>query len=232
ASEKDNLNHTLTQKVNGVNKTFTIQKVGLQVGLPYMGVIDAPHTNNPSQNYQQDLGFPWGIRYRYDTFSEDAFTVSKGYYSDRIEINWDIKQNRDKIVSISVYRTEDVDSQNPDWGKALKTLPADAGTFIDNNIEGGKLYRYKVAAKGVEVDGLEIPYSTYITGIGYRNPTGVITGNITFTGGNPVKDVLVVANPTGTSLKFGSSLKVPNGGYISVPHLHKSLKDSLTLQLW
>jgi hypothetical protein len=232
ASEKDNLNHTLTQKVNGVNKTFTIQKVSLQVGLPYMGVIDAPHTNNPSQNYQQDLGFPWGIRYRYNTFSEDAFTVSKGYFSDRIEVNWDVKQNRDKIVSISVYRTDDIDSQNPQWGKALKTLPADAGTFVDNNVEGGKLYRYKIAAKGVEVDGLEIPYTTYITGIGYRNPTGVITGNISFTGGNPVKDVLVVANPTGSTLQFGSSLKIPVGGYVSVPHLHKSLKDAITLQTW
>ncbi|MEC5165714.1 hypothetical protein RCH18_001446 [Flavobacterium sp. PL11] len=232
ASGKDNLNHTLTQKVNGVNKTFTIQHVGIQVGMPYMGVTDKPYTNNPTQNYIKDLGFPWGIRYRYNTFSEDAFTVSKGYFSDKIELNWDIKQNRDKIVSISVYRTENIDSQNPDWGKALKTLPADAGTFVDNNVEGGKLYRYKVAAKGVEIDGLEILYSTYITGIGYRNPTGIITGNIAYTGGNPVKDVLVAANPTGSTLKFGSSLKVPADGYISVPRLHKSLKDSITLQAW
>ncbi|MFC5285150.1 LamG-like jellyroll fold domain-containing protein [Pedobacter alpinus] len=232
ASQKDNLNHTLTTPIKGVNKSITIQHVGVQVGMPYMGVINAPHGLTPSQNYTKDLGFPWGIRYRYNTFSEDAFTVSKGYFSDRIELNWDIKQNREKIVSISVYRTEDIDSQNPNWGSALRTLPSDAGTFVDNNVEGGKLYRYKVAARGVEIEGLEIPYSTFITGIGYRNPTGVITGNVSFTGGNPVKDVLVVANPTGTSLKFGSSLKVPAAGYISVPRLHNSLKDSITLQAW
>ncbi|RZK74726.1 MAG: carboxypeptidase regulatory-like domain-containing protein [Pedobacter sp.] len=232
SSQSDNLGRTITTPVNGVNKTITIKSVGIQVGMPYMGVKDAPFTNNPTQYYRNDLGFPWGIRYRYNTFSEDAFTVSKGYFSDRIELNWDIKMNRDKIVSISVYRSEDIDSQNPVWGKALKTLPADAGTFSDNNIEGGKLYRYKVAAKGVEVDGLEILYSTYITGIGYRNPTGVVTGNVTFTGGNPVKDVLVTANPTGAQLKFGSSLYVPAGGYVSVPRLHKALKDSITLQAW
>ena len=232
ASQKENLNRTLTQNINGVNKTFTIQKVSIQVGMPYMGVTDKPYTNNPTQYYKQDLGFPWGIRYRYNTFSEDTFTVSKGYFSDKIEINWDVKMNREKIISISVYRTEDISSVNPDWGKSLKTLPPDAGTFADANTEGGKLYRYKIAAKGVEVDGLEILYSTYITGIGYRNPTGVVTGNITFTGGNPVKDVLVVANPTGGSLKFGSSLKVPAGGYVLVPRLNKSLKDSITLQAW
>lgn len=232
ASQKENLNLTLTQSVSGVNKTFTIQKVGIQVGIPYMGVIAAPFTNSPTQNYRQDLGFPWGIRYRYNTFAEDSFSVSKGYFSDRVEVNWEVKQNRDKIISISVYRTEDINSQNPNWGKSLKTLPADAGTFVDTNIEGGKLYRYKIAAKGVEVDGLEILYSTYITGIGYRNPTGVITGNVSYTGGNPVKDVMVVANPTGKSTPFGSSLKIAADGYVSVPRLNTSLKDAITLQAW
>ncbi|TKB98881.1 LamG-like jellyroll fold domain-containing protein [Pedobacter cryophilus] len=232
SSNNENLNRTLTTTVNGVNRTITIQKVSVSVGLPYMGVINAPHSATPTQYYKHDLGFPWGIRYRYNTFSEDAFTVSKGYFSDRIELNWDIKQNRDRIISLSIYRTEDIDSQNPSWGSVLKTLPADAGTFVDNNVEGGKLYRYKVAAKGVEADGVEILYTTYITGIGYRNPTGVITGNVSFTGGNPVKDVMVVANPTGKSTFFGSSLKVPLGGYINVPRLSANLKDSVTLQAW
>jgi hypothetical protein len=232
SSTKDNLNRTLTTTVNGVNTTITIQKVSISVGLPYIGVTNAPHTANSTQNYTKDFGFPWGIRYRYNTFSEDAFTVSKGFFSDRIELNWDIKMNRERIISLSIYRTEDIDSQNPSWGNVLKTLPADAGTYTDNNVEGGKLYRYKVTAKGVEADGIEIIYTTYITGIGYRNPTGVITGNVSFTGGNPVKDVMVVANPTGKSLLFGSSLKVPLGGYINVPRLSTNLKDSVTLQAW
>ena len=232
ASHKDNLGLTLTTNVSGVSKTVTVGSVSIQAGLPYMGVIDAPFANKPSQNYINDMGFPWGIRYRYNTFSEDAFTVSKGYYSDRIEINWDIKMNREKIISIAVYRTEDIDIAYPDWGTAIKTLASDAGTFVDTNVEGGKLYRYKIAAKGVEADGVEIIYSTYITGIGYRNPTGIITGNISYTGGNPVKDVLIVANPTGSTLRFGSSLLVPNNSYITVANLNKNLKDAITIQTW
>ena len=233
ASKKDNLGLTLTKPVSGVSTTFTIASVSMQVGMPYMGLTKGANTAEAStQNYIKDLGFPWGIRYRYTTFSEDAFTVSKGYFSDRIEINWDIKKNQDKIISISVFRTEDITSVNPNWGKALKTLAGDVGTFTDTNVEGGKLYRYKIIAKGVEAEGLEILYSNFITGIGYRNPTGVITGNIAYKGGNPVKDVLITANPTGSTLRFGSSLKVPAGGYISVPRLNKSLKDSITLQAW
>ena len=233
ASKKDNLGLTLYRLVNGVSTPYTISSVSMQVGMPYMGLTKGASAAAVStQNYIKDLGFPWGIRYRYTTFSEDAFTVSKGYFSDRIEINWDIKKNQEKIISIAVYRTEDVTNAKPNWGKPLKTLAGDVGTFSDTNVEGGKLYRYKIFAKGVEVDGLEIIYSNFITGIGYRNPTGVITGNISFTGGNPVKDVLITANPTGSTLRFGSSLKVPAEGYISVPKLNKNLKDAITLQAW
>lgn len=233
SSKKDNLGLNLTKPVNGVSTNFTISSVGMQVGMPYMGLTKGVSSSTAStQNYIKDLGFPWGIRYRYTTFSEDAFVVSKGYFSDRIEINWDIKKNQEKIISITVYRTEDVTNDNPNWGKPLKTLAGDVGTFSDTNVEGGKLYRYKLFAKGVEVEGLEILYSNFITGIGYRNPTGVITGNIAYTGGNPVKDVLITANPTGSTLRFGSSLKVPTNSYISVPNLHKGLQDAITLQAW
>ncbi|PQJ75198.1 LamG-like jellyroll fold domain-containing protein [Polaribacter gangjinensis] len=233
SSQKKNIRNTRTQTVNGVNKTFTIESVNILVGSPYLGLTKGATSGAPStQNYQKDLGFPWGIRYLYNTFSEDAFTVSKGYYSDRIEINWDIKKNQEKIVSIIVFRTEDITSTIPNWGNPLKILAADVGTFSDTNVEGGKLYRYKLLAKGVEAEGLEVQYSNFITGIGYRNPTGVITGNISYTGGNPVRDVLVTANPTGATLRFGSSLKLPTNSYISVPKLHKGLKDSITMQAW
>lgn len=233
ASKKDNLGVTVYKLVNGVSTPYTISSVSMQVGMPYMGLTKGASAAAVStQNYIKDLGFPWGIRYRYTTFSEDAFTVSKGYFSDRIEINWDIKKNQEKIISITVYRTEDVTNANPNWGKPLKTLAGDVGTFSDTNVEGGKLYRYKIFAKGVEIEGLEILYSNFITGIGYRNPTGVITGNISYTGGNPVKDVLITANPTGSTLRFGSSLNVPTNSYISIPNLHKGLQDAITLQAW
>ncbi len=233
STNKSGLAHNITTSVNGQSKSVTINSVSVQVGMPYMGVIDAPFSNSPDeQNYIKDLGFPWGIRYRYSTFSEDSFTVSKGYYSDRIELNWKIKANQDNITSISVYRTEDVNSDKPYWGSPLKTIAADAGTFVDTNVEGGKLYRYKLFASGVEEDDLEVKYSSYITGIGYRNPTGIITGSIAYSGGTPVKDVIVSANPTGDQLSFGSSLKIPFNSYLLVAKFHENLKDSITLQTW
>ena len=230
AVQKDNLNLQLTQTRNGVNGTFTIKSVGVQVGLPYMGVTNAPQGNNPTQYYKMDLGFPWGIRYRYSTFSEDAFTVSKGYYSDKVSINWSVKNNVTLITSFLVYRTTDIIGSSPDWGNPIVTLASSARSYDDINTEGGKLYRYKIVANGVE--SVQNIYSSYIIGIGYRNPTAVITGNVSFSAGNPVKNVLISATPTGSVLNFGSSLKIPGNTFVNVPRLHKVLKDSLTLQAW
>lgn len=230
ASTRDNLNLQLTQTRNGVNGTFTIKSVGIQVGLPYMGITDASQTNNPTQNYQRDLGFPWGIRYVYSTFSDDAFTVSKGYYTDKVLINWIIKNNASLISDFVIYRTTDISSSNPVWGNPIGTLAKTARSFEDITTEGGKLYRYKVQARGVETVPAE--YSSFITGIGYRNPTAVITGNVSFNAGNPVKGVLISATPTGTTLNFGTSLRIPNNTAVEVNNLHKNLKDSLTLQAW
>ncbi len=230
ASRTENLNLQFTQPRNGVSGSFTLKSVGIQVGLPYMGVTDVAQTNNPSQNYVRDLGFPWGIAYRYKTFSEDSFTVSKGYYTDKIAINWQVRANLGLITEFAIYRSTEISSSNPSWGNPIATVSSSARSYDDVNTQGGKLYRYKIVARGVEA--FEAIYSSYIEGTGYRNPSGVITGNVSFDSGTPVKNVLISASPTGSTLNFGTSLKIPGNGYISVPTLHKNLQDAFTLQAW
>ena len=230
AASENSVNLQLTQTRNGVSGTFTIKSVGILVGLPYMGITDVAETNNPSQNYRADLGFPWGIRYRYSTFADDAFTVSKGYYSDKVSINWQIKNNLNLITEFAIYRSTDITSTNPSWGSPIATVSASARSFDDLTTEGGKLYRYKIVAKGVE--SVQNVYSSFINGVGYRNPTGVITGNVSFDSGTPVKNVLISASPTGSTLNFGTSLKILGTGTMSVPSFHKNLQDAFTLQAW
>jgi hypothetical protein len=60
----------------------------------------------------------------------------------------------------------DINTSNPDWGAPIATLASSARSFDDVNTQGGKLYRYKVVARGVE--NVETIYSSYITGFGYR----------------------------------------------------------------
>lgn len=210
-------------------------KITVHVGAPFMGVKEP--VNNIPFTYVKvkstDVAFPWGELLVNKTFSRDEFTVSKGYFTDRIELNWRILNNISNITSFQVFRTEDLETASPIWGNAISTLSANATSYIDNNAEGGKLYRYKVKVIGTNsLAGAESELTNFITGIGYRNPTGIVTGSITFKGGNPVENVLVSAIAEGASGVLGKSVFVPANGYIKIPSIKNALKDSLTIQAW
>ena len=238
ASYKKNINHTASVVSSGTTMSVTIDAVSIVSGLPYLGIIQSPYNNSNdytaySQRYDNDLGFPWGVAYQYRTFEEQNFTISKGYFSDRVDINWDVTNNLDVITGFKVYRTEDIDSDNPDWGDPVRTLPANAKSYEDRNVEGGKLYRYKIKAFGVINQDPDTKYVTYITGIGFRNPSAVVTGNVSFEGGNPVENVLISAVPDGGFGDFGSALSIPADGYAETQNeFHQSLNASITLQAW
>lgn len=178
--------------------------------------------------------FPYGVLYIEGTFDETLFEVSKGYFGDKILINWTIAQNAEDITQIKVYRRLFDDSNTDDFTNytQIATLQRDAFQFEDANVQGGTLYEYKIEAVGVLV--IPAKFLTYITGVGYRNPTGVITGNVSFDGGSPVKDVVVRADPQGGTSTFGSSLLFDGNQSIHVPMLrNKELANSdISLQAW
>ena len=234
SSRVNDLNHTINTKVNGVDSLVNINSVSLNVGLPYMGIIKPSTINNTNQNLNIYLGFPWNTLYKYNTFNENFFTVSKGYYTDKIQLNWVILENQDDISKFTIYRTEDISSENPDWGDAVVYLSQTARSYTDKDIEGATLYRYKIVADitGIDSNTEQLEYINFITGIGYRNPTGVITGRVTFQGGSPVQDVTISAVPVGGTQLFGSSLKVANNSYLSISNFHVPIDGDFTLQMW
>lgn len=218
------------------SQTIGLGSSNIMVGLPYMGIIQAPYLNtdptNYTQNYSKHLGFPWSVNYFPSTFQDNGFTVSKGYYSDRVELNWRVFNNADRITGFEIYRTEDINSSNPVWGQPIRNLSASSNSFVDQTTEGGKLYRYKVKALSVITGDPDILYDSFIEGVGYRNPTGIITGNVSYQGGNPVKDVTISAVPDGGFTNIGSALSIPSNGFITIPRFHEELRDSITLQAW
>jgi len=75
------------------------------------GVVNA--TLQPDQilqstplNSKVHIGFPYGILYIAPTFVVDGFEVSKGYYSDRVNIKWEFGANQNLIEKINIYRKE------------------------------------------------------------------------------------------------------------------------------
>ncbi|MFZ9982315.1 MAG: LamG-like jellyroll fold domain-containing protein, partial [Cyclobacteriaceae bacterium] len=200
----------------------------LQIGHP---IIFSPVTV-PADGTTINLRFPWDVPYIPLTFSESTFEVSKGYYSNKIEIKWTIQGNLSKISQFKIYRRLYSDNNADDFVNyvSIATLSNDAYSFDDVNVQGATLYEYKVEAVGVS--SIPRKFITYITGIGIRNPTGIVTGNVSFDGGNPVRDVVVKAEPQGTELQFGGSVELTSGSSISIPFRGASITGAATLQAW
>lgn len=176
--------------------------------------------------------FPWDVPYIPLTFDEFFFEVSKGYFSEKIHLSWTLQANIERIDRIKVYRRVFLESNVNDIDNyvVIATLPSDSYSYEDTNTQGGVLYEYKVEAVGVS--SISKRYVTYITGVGYRNPTGVVTGNVSYDGGSPVKDVVVRADPQGTDLSFGASLLLTNSSLLAIPLKNKELSNAITLQAW
>jgi hypothetical protein len=204
-----------------------IQKNGfnIQVGLPFLGQNKTvPRRTNPA-----DIRFPWNVLYLYNTFAEESFSVSKGFYGDKVLIAWNLRANENLVKSIKIYRRVYTESGNLPYNLVVSLSPTQT-TYEDKYVEGGVLYEYMVDAQGIATT--PILYSTYITGIGYRNPTAVVTGNISYKGGNPVKDVVVTATPNGSGAVKGSGLNVPASGFVDLSGLSTLISTAATFEAW
>jgi hypothetical protein len=206
----------VAQNINANETYYT-----LQVGVPFI--------NTTTPNLEYDIRFPWDILYLFRTFEEDFFDVSKGFFSDKIVINWQLKSNYDLINNIEVYRRE-YNEDNTNLWQLINTISKDENQYEDEVVEGGVLYEYKILATGVNND--EIRYQNFITGIGYRNPTATVTGNISYEGGNPVKDVTVRAEAQGSALDLGSALLIPQNRALQLRDMSREIDTSMVFQAW
>jgi hypothetical protein len=204
----------------------------LQVGVPFLG----QNFNTPERKVNPfDVRYPWDVLYLFPTFTEENFDVSKGYFGDKILINWDLRANFDIINSIKIYRRQyrEYTTLQEDKDHAysfVASVSKSENSYEDEYVEGGVLYQYKVVAEGISET--ETIYSNYISGIGYRSPTAVVTGNVSYKGGNPVKDVIVRANSDGSSVNSGSSLLVPASSSVKVENINNPITNAATLQAW
>ena len=193
----------------------------IQVGNPIFSTV------NTNANVRARIGFPYGVLYKSPTFVIDGFEVSKGYHTDKINIKWRIGSNKDQITEIIISRKE---LGGATAMQKIASVGKDVFEFNDTQVQGGVLYEYKIQAEGVS--DTEILYTTYIKGIGFRNPTATVSGSVSFEGGSPVQDVIVFAEANGAENSSGSSLKLTDG-YISIDNIEQEIPtNKLTLQAW
>ena len=140
-----------------------------------------------------------------------------------------MRGNFEKITSVKIYKRAYNEAQDKPY-QFIGSVAPSVTQYEDRYAEGGILFQYKVVAEGVSK--IENLYATYITGYGYRNPTAVVTGNVNYKGGNPVKDVILMASSVGTSVNQGSSLFIPAVSSLKIENTNSSITNAVTYQAW
>lgn len=155
-------------------------RVSATVGQPFIGDVTGA-------NYSGTVGF-WG-RLLVPP-AGPVVEATEGDLPDRVQIKWRPDPLSPASTSYNIYRD----------GVLLNSVSGEIRSMIDFNVIAGQIYRYEVT--GVNGAGEGVRGAT----LGFVNPNGVVTGQVTSKNGNPVKNTLVKLTPTlGTALEFGGN---------------------------
>ncbi len=146
------------------------------------------------------------------------FDASKGYFNNKVLLEWGINtEKKADVNSFEIYRRK----QDQAFALLATLNNANAKSYEDVNAEANVLYSYLIRAVGNCVSTPVVSDSLHTEG--FRNNTGIVSGKVSFSGGNVVKGVEVRVASEETS--FTNSIQF-NG---IDQHLQSTgfLKDSL-----
>lgn len=172
--------------INGVQAKRTANTKGsaqLTFGSPFSGI-----TNQPDLDKSLVGGF-FGF-YQLEP-QAPIVQASQGEYLDRIEISWEIIDDR---IGPMVTGTEAQIWRND---RLYTSVPLAQTTFVDYNVFPGEFYTYEIVSTNLNGDSRTLPV------VGFLNPNGRITGTIETRLGSPVLDAKVTLDPDlGRCLEF------------------------------
>lgn len=182
-------------------------------------------------NINYPIGYPFGKKYFSDTFVEDMFKVSKGYYTDHVKLEWVIGANIEQINNFQLLRREVGSSAA--FSVIASDINKDSREYLDYQVATGVIYEYKLKVPGLYEDAGEIIYANMVSGIGFKNPTANVTGRVSYEGGTPVQNVIVRASSVGDNkIDTGSSVDV-SSGYLAIENFTNEISmDNITFQSW
>ncbi|GHT64641.1 hypothetical protein AGMMS50239_22700 [Bacteroidia bacterium] len=156
-------------------------------------------------------------------------TASKGYFSDRVELDWNSNGSFDQFA---IERKENGASAN-EW-KTIQTVAGNSvlTSYKANDVTGsaGIVYDYRIT--GLLNCSESIIYSNKVEDVGFRTPTGDIYGRVTFENGQAVEGVEVSVE---TEVAIESKSLAFTAGAVATVNDTSFLKnntDSVTLQAW
>ena len=163
-----------------------------------------------SQNRTMETGF-WA-RYALPP-GAPVVNASAGDYPDRVQLMWNVDPLSAPVTEGFIIERD---------GAFLAQVDRGTGQFIDFNVQAGEFYEYGVIGRNVYGKGRPG------ISVGFVNPNGVATGQITTQTGNPVAGAVVTMKPTnGKALHFDGA-----GDYLCVDYNPELPSDKLTVSAW
>ncbi|MEY3367798.1 MAG: hypothetical protein RI973_953 [Bacteroidota bacterium] len=159
---------------NGLNTSI---RSSFTLGQPVVGV-----------NYGTEVNSAFGFWTRFLlTPSAPSVKASEGELAGHVQINWQPDPLSPAATSYKIYRN----------GSLLSTVDEDARSIVDFNVLAGQFYKYEVAGVNQFGEGYRGE------SLGFVNPNGVVTGQLTTSSGNPVPGGTVTLSPAlGQSVMF------------------------------
>jgi hypothetical protein len=152
-------------------------------------------TSGPSGN----LVPPPNLGSTFDT-GLNKLTASKGYFSNRVELSWR-NNNNQHLEQFKIYRK--IYGTTAD-STLIGVASTGSGFFLDNSADARVYYKYTIV--GVKnCNNVEV-LSNVSEDIGFRNPTGNVSGHIEYTGGIALKGAKVIIQQAGSIT--GSTVKI------------------------
>ena len=114
------------------------------------------------------------------------FDASKGYFNNKIVLEWAV--NADKLPDVQGYEIfRKKESENYSLIASLNN--ANTSRYEDTSVDANLIYNYLIRAIG-NCNSTPVVSDSLSTN-GFRYNTGIVTGKVTFAGGNTVEDVEV-----------------------------------------
>ena len=141
-------------------------------------------------------------------FNDRTFSASKGYFSDKVVLEWSYNFGAD-LSGLRIFRRRIQDTAFIQ----IANEQSGSNVYVDVFAEAGQLYEYKIFG---ELDcGNQLFLTNEARSIGFRTRTGTITGQVSYGGGIAVKDVQI--NAASTSGVVNKSVDFTSGTIVVAP---------------
>jgi hypothetical protein len=182
-----------------------------------------------------EVTYPVSENYVYQPIGKrefDTIFVSKGYYSDRINITWYLRRDYDEFDGFRVLRKKATEPDDKyvavqERSHARGVLQYDHN---DYDVNAGVYYRYKI--EGYSECDESVSNLATSASVGFSQPYGSVSGRITYTGSQAVKDVQIGVY-TSNALSGNRELELSDGNSVSIPaNAALFSREGFSLQFW